>query len=121
MSHVTVIQNHVAEETTALITATLTDEFDNPISVAGLDSAKFTLYDAVTGAIINSRTDVNVLANIDTAGKLTLTLTPADTALLSQSNSRERRVAYFEWVYANDTKIGRHEVRFTVQNMDKVT
>ena len=121
MAHTTVISNPIAEQTTALITATLTDELDAAIPKSGLDTVRFTLYDAVTGTVINSRSAVDVMSSVDSAGVITMTLGTADTALGSQQNSRERRVAYFQWTYGQSgEKVGRHEVRFTVQNMDKV-
>jgi len=121
MAHTTVVQNPIAEKTTALLTAYLTDENDDAIVPAGLDTVTFTLYDAVLGTIINSRSAVDVLSKVDAAGKLSLILTPDDTVLLSQANSRERRVAYFDWTYGTSgDKTGRHEVRFVIHNMDKV-
>ena len=119
--HTTIIQHPFAEKKTAKFSGKITDES----GVGVLPSAiKLTLYDRQTLAIVNSRSGGSILningGTCDANGNWTLTLTPADMAILDTTNRQELRTALVEWTYGG-TKEGGAEIRFTIDNLEKVT
>lgn len=122
MGHKTVIDGAVPEGTTRLISFALENEFGVPIGSSDLDSLQFSLCNP-SEDIINERENVGILntngGTLDTLGNGTLLLTPADTALESQSRRKEWRVARFRWEY-NNGRVGFEEVWFEVVNVKHV-
>lgn len=114
----------IDEKTTARYQATVADETGAAIPAASLTTLKVTLYDQSTGNIINSRNSQNILnangATVDSAGLLTWTLTPADTAIVGDK-TLELKTALFEYTFASGAKTDRHEVVFAVRNLGKLT
>ena len=115
----------IKEETTAIYSCTLKDEDGNAISDVALTTLTLTLYDSVTGDIINDRDGQNVLNanNVTVAsGVLTWTMQPEDTAIIHSSSLRdpEVHIALFEWTYDSGTKAGKHELKLEIVNLRKV-
>lgn len=109
-----------AEKTSRLFTATIKDEFGVAIPGASLTTLVWTLYTEHTLAIINARTAVDIKANVDANGLLSLVLTVADMAIIDDTLGDERHRILFEWTYGAGLA-GKHEARIIVSNMAKVT
>lgn len=91
----------VNEQTAFQIQQTLKRETGVPVPAADLTALMLTLYDAKTGAVVNSRTASDVKnANGGTvhatSGLFTMTFAPADMALITATESEEHHVAIFE-------------------------
>lgn len=120
----------IPESSTAVVTVPLLDEDGAAIANTDLTTLVFTLADP-DGTIVNGRSDVDIFnagpGAIDGSGVLTLTLTPADTAVataIAQSTAQQAlaaagirrpaprayRVVVLEWTYSAGAKTGRHEV-----------
>ena len=116
----------VPEATTWYYTTILTDEKGLAISSAQLTTLTLTLYDLSdeAHAIVNAVADVNIKNTgrglVDAVGKLDLTLTAADTAILDSSHRLEQRRALLEYTYSSGAKTQRHEVDFLIVNLEKV-
>ncbi len=115
----------VDEGTTPEYQVNLLDFADVAIPDADLDTLKLTLYDRLTGTIINSRDDQNVLNANDVSvvnGLLTWQLQPADTAMHNSDREAEIRVALWEWTYSpsTETLLGKHETVMRLRNLTKV-
>jgi hypothetical protein len=116
----------VCDERESLVyTATLQDEAETPIPVGQLTTLTLTLYDATTGTILNSRNAQNILNTNNvtvhaTNGLLTWTVQPADLAMVTTNMAQELHIALFSWTWASGTKVGYHEVRFLVANLENV-
>ena len=100
----------VNESTTAKIVATFRDE--NGDLIATLESLTMTLFDAVSGTVINGRNATSVLANFS-AGTLTLFLTPEDNTPLSVIPSEPtKHKLLFEFSYGGGKKSSKTEEIF---------
>jgi hypothetical protein len=108
------------EKTTRVITATVKDETGAVIPGASLTTMVYSLYDEDTLAIINSRTLVDIKANVTSGGVLTLELLPADMAVQTTSKDEERHRVLIEWTYAAGVKRGSYEAQVIVSNVEKV-
>jgi hypothetical protein len=121
----TALSESAVEKSTYRITATITDESGAALPAASLATLVLTLY-ALDAAltIVNGVTAANILNTgrgaVDAAGKLTLTLLPADNVLIDPTQGSEIHVALVEWTWAAGLKAGKHEVQFTVVNLAKV-
>jgi hypothetical protein len=120
MADTTTISTAIAERTTRILSGTLLDETNTPIPGSSLTTATFTLYDLESLRVINSRTDVDIKANINGSGALSLELLPADNIIVRQPRPQEVHVALIEFTYSSGTKRGQHEIYFTVTNSHKV-
>jgi len=113
----------VCERTTCQLVFTFTDEAGATI-VAGVSTCVLTLYDKLTGQILNGRSgqSVNgVNGGTITSGVLTLVLSEADNTMYSQVRRQEEHVALIEYSWAGGTRYGKKEVVFSVANQAKVT
>jgi len=114
----------VLERVTRLYTAVIKDEEGAVIPAAQIGTLTLTLYNKKTGAIVNSRTDVNILnangGTVDASGNLSFLFTPADMAIIDTTLASEIRIGLFEWTYGGGAKEGRHEIEFSVRNLNKV-
>jgi hypothetical protein len=95
------------------------------ISGAVLTTLVLTLYAIKadgTDAIINSRTQQNVLnannVTVDTTGLLTWVIQSADTTLV-EDLPFERHIALFEWTWPSG--VGKHEIILVVRNLHRVS
>ena len=115
----------VYERTTHVYRATLKDEDDAVVPASALSSLTLTLYADRPEDIINSRSQQDVLntnnVTLSSLGALVWIMQPADNAIVKTSRAYEMHVALFEWTYASGTKYGKHEVRFNVRNLKKVS
>lgn len=122
----TIIDNDIAEKSSAKITAQLQDEAGAGISSASLSALTLTLYvKGYPGSIVNARNKQNVLningVTVDTSGNLTYQMTPDDNAIINAGSLKEKHIALFEWTWSAGARAGRHEIEFTVANMENVT
>ncbi len=106
------------------VTATIVDETGTAIPSTTLATLVLTLYDRETGTIINSVSQTNILntgrGTVSATGELTITLTPADNALVTSAKAREQHVMLVEWTYpAGGAKAGKQELEFSVDNIAK--
>jgi len=128
----TVLPDIVAEKSTCRITGALVDEAGAALGPAQLTALTLTLYALIdTLPIINTNTDKNIKnanqGTIDADGIFTLTLAPADNAIMSGADSLETTGALNEWhralikwTWAGGAKAGMHEVDFKVRDVSKV-
>lgn len=125
MAFRTTILERVPEGVSAQITGQFNDETGTAIALATLTAVTLTLYDQSSGTIVNLRDHADILnANggvITATGGLTLTLSYADGALISQTPDYETHVALIEWSWNAGAKRGKAEVVFSVVNLTKVT
>ena len=114
--------NSINELSTGRYTATVLDESGGfPV----LDTLTLTLYDLLTGTIINSRNSQNVLNTNNVSynsatGLLTWDMQPLDNPIINNALEREVHVAEFKATYSGG-KTARHKVSFTVRNFSKVS
>jgi hypothetical protein len=120
-------QRRVREGCTALYTATIQDEANDPLLLTDLTTLTLTLYDKTTGSIINSRDDQDVKntngVTVSAGGVLVWTMSPADNVIVGapSRNQPEQHVALFEWTWDTGTKAGKYEVQIDVEQLTKVT
>lgn len=117
-----------AEQTTMQITATLVDETGEAVPLAGLSALTLTLYnrDSAAQEIINSVNAVNILnagrgTMHATSGLLTITLLPADNAIIDSANDLEWHRALVQGSYGGGVKAVKYEIDFQVRNLSKVS
>lgn len=117
---------NVREDTTHTYATTITDENEQGLGPADLDALTLTLYDVVSGDIINSRDAQSVLnangGTLEANGDFTWLSEPDDMPILEDSRSYEEHIGVFEWAYPNGSgaKKGNRVVRFIVANSVKV-
>jgi hypothetical protein len=111
----------IPERTTQKLTFTLKDEAGAAIPGSSLTTCTLTLYDLATGTIINSRDDVDVKSNVDSAGLFSFTFALADMAIQDSTLAVETHVVLIEWTYASGAKRGSYEAELTVRNVSKVS
>ena len=101
------LPDEFAEKKTAKITATLNDEDGNALALASINAMTLTLYDELTGTIINGRNGSNILNTgggtlAATSGAFTLTLAPDDmgsrAALRAVDNSGQLGIVAHEGI-----------------------
>lgn len=117
----------VAEQSTLVLTATLIDDAGAAIPSAGVQALTLTLYnrDSAAKEVLNSVDGQNIL-NADrgtlhpTSGLLTVTLLPADNAIIDTTKDLEWHRALVQATYAT-TKKFKAEIDFPVRNLNKVT
>lgn len=117
-----------AEQTTMQITATLVDEAGAVVPLAGLSALTLTLYnrDSAAQEIINSVNAVNILnagrgTMHATSGLLTITLLPADNAIIDSANDLEWHRALVQGSYGGGVKAVKYEIDFQVRNLSKIS
>ena len=69
--------------------------------------------------IINSRSDVNVLASLAAGGIFTFVFTPADMVMLNEARTVERHLMQLTWTYSNGTRTGGADFLFLVRNRER--
>lgn len=120
----------VPERGTLLITGTLKDELGVAIPLSSIGTLTLTLYapELEGQPIINSVSGVNVLNDgvrgvvHATNGTVTLTLLPADGAIIDATKEIELHRALLRWTYgAGGAKGAPHEIDFSVRNLNKLS
>lgn len=117
-----------AEKTRQRLTFIVRDDLKAVIPGASLDEVKLTLYSEKDGAVINSRTAINVLLSgeltVDGSGVGIMLFEPDDNVIIDTDPvpSQEIHVAQFDYKWDADVKkVGRHVVRLQVVNLLKTT
>lgn len=117
----------VNEKATFKYTASLVDETGTPLGPTDLASLTATLYDQLTGAAINGRTNQNVL----NANNFTLTTGPnnlnwdspsADNPIINVTLETEVHILLLQWTYGAGAAFhGNKEIAIRVVNINKVS
>lgn len=116
----------VKELAGARYSATLKDETGAVVPAASLTALELTLWDVLTGTVVNSRDAQNVLntnnVTVDGNGGLVWDIQPADNAIVRTTSTpfpeRHRAMFYFTW--SGGTKKGWHAVDLMVQDSAKL-
>ena len=118
----------IAEKTSFQFTATLVDETGTAIPLAGVSTLVLTIYnrDSAGKEILNSveNTDIKDTGRGSlhaTNGLLTVTLQPADNAIVDGTVDLEWHRALIQGTYASGTKAFKYEIDFPVRNLNKVS
>lgn len=86
----------------------LVDEDGNNVSLAAINTGTLTLFDVVTGAIINSRNAQDVLnvngVTISATGAVEWTMVEDDCRILSSIKREEHHHAHFRFAWDSSTK-----------------
>ena len=117
---------HIAkEDSVAMVSATLKDEAGGAITDNRMTALRMWLFDA-NGAVINSRSDVDVLnangATLDASGNFELRLTASDNPIVdSSAGTYERHVLLLKkvWDVANPQQDW-DEIEIFVKNLQRV-
>lgn len=111
----------INEGSTATYTATLTGPDGVQIEKAILTEITLTLYDRITGNVINGRDAQDILdandVSIATDGTLTWELQPEDTVIVNIAKRGEWHVGLFRYTWTNGKHT--HEVRMRIVNLFK--
>lgn len=116
----------VRERSTGRVTAVMKDELGAVIPAASMTSLKLTLYDVLTGTVLNARDAQNVLnandVTLDATGTLVWQVRPADHALVGTSpRALEKHRAVFDFTWASGAKRDWHALEFLVEAEPKVS
>lgn len=125
----------INEKTSGVYYATLVDESGALVGPTVLSALTLTLYDKVTGSIINSRNAQNVknannvtvfdtlqmAADGVTTFNLAWALQPLDGPIVTDSNAVETHIALFQATWAAGAKALKFEVQLLVKNLWQVT
>jgi len=104
----------VNEKTTSVVSVTFKDENGAAVNPA---TAKYTLFNVATGAVINSRSAVDVPGSTSTR---LIELTPADNVIVDTALQLEEHRLYVLYTYsAGGSKTGSVEIQVVVVNMAK--
>ncbi len=126
MTALTPDERRVVEGGTPTYSCILKDQNSEVIDSGDLTTLTLTLYDFISGTIINSRSKQDILnknnVTIDGNGLLTWDMVVADNAIMGTSvlvGGLEQHVALFEYTWGV-AKAWKHEVKFDVLNLAKV-
>ena len=120
MAYQTIVAGVYPANASCELTGQLTDvDGTTPVPGSAITTLVLTLYEAVTGAVINAcRQRVIDPVLVDGDGNLTLLLSAADMALIGvPATGRpfvEGHVALLEWTWASPVRAGRHWILFNV-------
>lgn len=117
MAEETTIANNIPEESTPLLTATFRDENGDPVQPS---AATFTLYDIASETIINSRSDVDILAFVTDPGALSFRLDQADTTIRAIGAHHEWHMIELIWSWSAGSRHAAHRIRHRVIDFRKV-
>lgn len=126
----------VKEKSSFIYYATLIDETGAVVGPALLSTLTLTLFDKVTGTILNSRTAQNIL-NVNNVAvydalqtdqtndgpvsyNLKWQVQPADNAIITDARDVETHLALFEAGWAGGQKALKFDVELLVKNLQKV-
>lgn len=118
MSVVTRWPDPVGERTSVKVSGSFED-LDGAAFKPSALTAK--VYDAATGTAIRARAsvlDVNG-GTVSAGGEFVLELVPGDNAIVG-SRRTERHILLLEWTWDAGAKAGKHEIHFSVHNLDHV-
>lgn len=116
------------ENQSGIYTGKILDESGDPLGPTDLQSLTLSLYDKISGDIINSRTGQNVLnanqVTLDAYGKLVWYWLPSDMVLVDSTKLIETHIALFEVKWLDSASRARqlnHEVVFVVNRVTNLT
>ena len=113
----------VNELTSAQYTAQLVDEAGVNVPLIAIVSLTGTLYDELTGTIINGRDGQDILnahdVVVSSTGFITWSVQPADNAIINDNLDTEVHTMLFQGVYSGAKEL-KHEFSWRVVNMEKV-
>ena len=113
----------IPEESSQRINFTVVDEDGVGIPAASLTSLTVTLYNKRDEAVINSRTDLDILnvnggiVGVDGVGSWLMT--PDDNPILVTNSKWEHHIALFEWAWGSGKK-GKQPVKLKIVNLEFV-
>lgn len=113
------------EASSGRFTGVITEEDGvTPIPVGTLSTLALTLFvDDGADTIINGRNAQSVLnvngGVVDSVGRLTMTLSPADNPIVNDALPFERHIALFEWTWGVG-KAGKFSLVLIVRNLQQV-
>lgn len=114
----------INEKTAARLTGQLVDETGAGVSAGSLSTLTLTLYDKLTGTIINGRNAQNVLnasnVTIDASGNVVWSMVAADNPILDDTLTLETHVALFQATWGTG-KGANIEIEFQVRNIARVS
>lgn len=113
------------ENSSRILTTTLTDKDGTAIVSGNLSYLKLTLWDKRTGSIINSRDAQSILnengGSLSASGVLTLKLSPDDNAIVGSFDFEVHRGVILAKLSTGDQDEEIKAFEYTVQNISKVS
>lgn len=110
----------INEGASAFFEASLEDENGAPVGSAAIQSVTMNYYHLATGAIINNRSNQNVLnangVTISPTGALVWELDEADTSIVSAVNGYDEHRAEFKVVWGPDNRRMNFDVAIYVRD-----
>jgi hypothetical protein len=112
------------ESSIELVLDGLEDQDGQPLDPSLITAVTLTLYDRVSGAVINGWQDRTILnANggaLSLEGRLSVHLGPPDMRILDDTRASEDRVAliHYEWNSGQDAR--NHEIHFALLNLSYI-
>ena len=82
----------VNEDSSCLIIGVVQDPLGQAIGSASITTATYSIVDKVTGATINSRTDIDMSTDIDVGGNISLNLLGADNPIVADPSEQRAEV-----------------------------
>ena len=112
------------EQTSPKLSFLVTDEDEVGLAAASLSTLTMTLFDELSLAIINSRSNIDILnannGTVDSSGNGTWVAAPDDTKIQDESLTEEVHIAMFRWTWQGGSRGGAWRVRHTVKNFAKI-
>ena len=111
----------ILEGTTPIYSVTLVDHNDKPINSIALVSLTLTYYDGEALAILNNRSDQDILnangVTVTAAGVVEWFWAVADATPIDRTQAIREHVAFLTWTWttAQGLATGRHEAHFFVK------
>ena len=113
----------VKEDSVALITAELVDEANLPVTSSRVTAIRMWLYDQ-NGAIINGRTDVDILnangGEVDGSGNFSLRLTASDNPIVGEDLIEPHTLLIRKVWDASNPQQDWDEIDLRVRNLKRV-
>lgn len=113
----------IPEGSTPTYTANLVDSFGDPVPAQDLNTLTLTICDTLSGEIINSCDQENILnggrGTITPEGLLTIQLLTGDTSMseLAANVVQIQRSLIIDWTYDGGAKTGRHQANFPITRL----
>lgn len=106
---------------TVIYTGYFLDQNDAVVPLSGLSALTLSIADTILGTIVNSVSGVNILntgrGTVSSAGLVTITLSPSDTALLTSTDVQEGRSLVITFTVSSTGYVGKKQVNFMLQQM----
>lgn len=113
----------VNEGESSFYSCSLVDEAGSPIGVGVIETLTLTLYNVHTAAIINTRSQQNVLGanqvTVSAGGVLSWGILPADNPVINTGAKSERHRAVFKWTWSSGAKSGINQFDIVVHRVSR--